>query len=146
MECEVVGVTRTSDCKHVQYHASDPAASYDLVSQTAVAQDYNPADNVFVPGGMVDYNLVNPAVIDTTPHGVPISFLTIKDVPTGIKWYKSHTKYPDEVCEMLARYEFGDLKFTTPKEFRNQKKRVEKKKKKEPVFQRKVGPVIVPFE
>ena len=41
-----------------------------------------------------------------------------------------NTKYPDLVCEMLARYEFGDLKNTTKKEFRNLKKRTAKKASK----------------
>ena len=51
----------------------------------------------------------------------------------GIEWYQSHTKYPAEVCEMMARYEWGSLKYTTPKEFRNLKKKVRKKRKTQEV-------------
>ena len=49
----------------------------------------------------------------------------------GTEWYKANTKYPDEVCEMLAKYEWGDLKYTTKKEFRNLKKKTTKKKQKQ---------------
>ena len=28
-------------------------------------------------------------------------------------WFKQNTKYPDLICDMLAKYEFGDLKYTT---------------------------------
>ena len=52
-------------------------------------------------------------------HGLPMSYLQIQTIEEGTEWYKANTKYPDEVCEMLAKYEWGDLKYTTKKEFRN---------------------------
>jgi hypothetical protein len=41
--------------------------------------------------------------------------------------YKSTTGYPDEVCEIMARYQWGGLRHTTPKEFRDLKKRQRKR-------------------
>ena len=56
-------------------------------------------------------------------HGLPMSYLQIQTVEEGTEWYKANTKYPDEVCEMLAKYEWGDLKYTTTvsKKFRCRK-------------------------
>ena len=49
---------------------------------------------------------------------------------------------------MMARYEWGDLRHTTPKEFKNAKKRAAKKQKKPAAFHCKCkrGPVIVKFD
>ena len=64
----------------------------------------------------------------------------------GTEWYKANSKYPDEVCEMMAKYEWGDLSRTTKKEFKNIKKKTQRKKEKGPVFTVKRGPVVVPFD
>ena len=37
------------------------------------------------------------------------------------------TRYPDEVCDILAQYEWGGLRHTTQKEFKNLKKKTSKK-------------------
>ena len=50
------------------------------------------------------------------------------------------------VCEMLARYEWGDLRHTTAKEFKNAKKRTAKKAQKPPPLQVKRGPIVVKFD
>jgi hypothetical protein len=39
-----------------------------------------------------------------------MSYLQINSVEQGFEWYKSNTKYPDEVCEMLAKYEWRPLR------------------------------------
>jgi hypothetical protein len=64
--------------------------------------------------------------------GLPMSYLQVKTVEEGVDWYMQFERYPKEVAEMLARYEWGDLSYTTPKEFRNQKKRAKKKAAKPP--------------
>ena len=68
----------------------------------------------------------------------------------GTEWYKANSKYPDEVCEMMAKYEWGDLSRTTKKEFKNMKKKTAKKAKKGqgpgPALTVKRGPVVVPFD
>jgi hypothetical protein len=50
----------------------------------------------------------------------------VKTVEEGTEWYKATTKYPDEVCEILAKYEWGGLRYTTKKEFKNMKKKTTK--------------------
>ena len=52
------------------------------------------------------------------------------------------------VCEMLARYEFGDLRYTTKKEFKNLRKKTQRKQVKRPAthLQVKRGPTIVSFD
>ncbi len=59
-------------------------------------------------------------------HGLPLSYLQIRSVEEGAEWYKAHTRYPDMVCDMLAHYEFGDLRYTTKKEFKNLRKRTQR--------------------
>ena len=59
-------------------------------------------------------------------------FLQIKDgdVDAGIEFYKRHyPKIPDELIEIMARYNFGDLKYATRKSIRNDAKKYAKKNK-----------------
>lgn len=66
--------------------------------------------------------------IHKTP--LPASFLQIKegDVKAGIEWYRSHyPKVPDDLIEIMARYNFGDLKYATRKSIRNGAKKYKKK-------------------
>eukprot|EP01052_Picozoa_sp_SAG31_P031858 SAG31_NODE_3425_length_4290_cov_171.943927_5_plen_141_part_00 len=85
---------------------------------------------------------------------LPLSFLQIKegDVESGIQWYKSHyPKIPDELIELMARYNFGDLKYATQKSIKNNMKKFKKKNKgnKPPLAKGltiKKGPVIVDFD
>ena len=62
-------------------------------------------------------------------RGLPLSFLQVQTVEEGTEWYKATTKYPDEVCAILAKYEWGGLRYTTKKEFKNMKKKTAKKDK-----------------
>ena len=59
--------------------------------------------------------------------GLPISYLQVSTVEEGVQRKMQFERYPIEVAEMLARYEWGDLSLTTPKEFKNLKKRTKKK-------------------
>ena len=144
----MLAVSKSVDGKQAVYHASDPKAGYTLVS--ADAEDYNPTSVEWVSGDKVDYNLVAPESFEMKPGGhagLPMSYLQIHTVEAGTEWYKANTKYPDEVCEMMAKYEWGDLKHTTKKEFRNQKKKTTKKKaKKQQGMTIKYGPVVLPFD
>ena len=144
----MLSVSKSIDGNQAVYHASDPKAGYTLVS--ADAEDYNPTSVEWVSGEKVDYNLVAPESFEMKPGGhagLPMSYLQIHTVEGGTEWYKANTKYPDEVCEMMAKYEWGDLKHTTKKEFRNQKKKTTKKKaKKQQGMTIKHGPVVLPFD
>ena len=149
---QVLAVSKSSDGNQANYWATDAKASYTLLSPCAAAEDYNPASVEWVPGEKVDYNLVARESFEKKPGfvklhaGLPMSYLQIKTVEAGTEWYKANSKYPDEVCEMMAKYEWGDLSRTTKKEFKNIKKKTQRKKAKGPVFTVKRGPVVVPFD
>ena len=143
----MLSVSKSIDGNQAVYHASDPKAGYTLVSGDA--EDYNPTSVEWVSGEKVDYNLVAPESFEMKPGGhagLPMSYLQIHTVEAGTEWYKANSKYPDEVCEMMAKYEWGDLSRTTKKEFKNLKKKTQRKKAKGPVLTVKHGPVVVPFD
>ena len=163
---QVLAVSKSSDGNQANYWATDAKASYTLLSPCAAAEDYNPASVEWVPGAKV----VAPPPIGTTRStmatsprlaresfekkpgfvklhaGLPMSYLQIKTVEAGTEWYKANSKYPDEVCEMMAKYEWGDLSRTTKKEFKNIKKKTQRKKEKGPGLTIKRGPVVLPFD
>ena len=146
-DVQVLGVSKSNDGKQAQYWATDPKAGYTLVSPNA--EDYNPAQVEWVSSDHVDYNLVAPESFETKPGGhagLPISYLQISTVEAGAEWYKANTRYPDEVCEMMAKYEWGDLRHTTKKEFKNMKKRSTKRAKKPKSLVVKRGPILVHFD
>jgi hypothetical protein len=146
---QVLNVSKSADGMQALYHATDPKASYTLLSPDA--EDYNPASVEWVSGEKLDYNLVAPVSFERKPGGcagLPMSYLQIKSVEAGTEWYKANSKYPDEVCEMMAKYEWGDLSRTTKKEFKNMKKKTAKKAKKGqgPALTVKRGPIVLPFD
>ena len=143
-QVEVKGVVNSSDNKQAHIVTDDPKSSYTIVNPEA-GDDYNPAQVEWVDPCMVDYNYRSG---DALPSGLPASFLQINTVAEGTEWYKHNSKYPDLVCEMLAKYEWGDLRHTTQKEFKNQKKKVKKRAKKVPgpALLRSKGAFKVTFE
>ena len=145
---EVTGVVKSIDNKQAVYHTSDPKASYTLVNSEAYGDDYNPSSVEWVDVSLVDYNLMASESLDAPriAGGLPMSYLQIKTVREGTEWYKQNTRYPNEVCEMMAKYDWGDLKYTTKKEFKNLRKRVRKKDKGRPHLVAKHGPVLVHFD
>lgn len=63
---------------------------------------------------------------------MPVSFLAIEegDIETGKEWYKHYDpKLPDELCEMMARHNWGDLKYMTKKSAKRDRKKLLKKGK-----------------
>ena len=144
MEIKVRGVVNSSD-NNLAYIVSDDArANYSILNPEAPA-DYNPSVVEWVDPQKVDYNMCR-AEGETA---LPQSFLQINSVEQGAEWYRANSPYPDLVCDMLARYEWGDLRYTTPKEFKNQKKKRERKVRKSvqiTTLQVKRGPVHVSFD
>ena len=73
---QVLNVSKSADGMQALYHATDPKASYTLLSPDA--EDYNPASVEWVSGANVDYNLVAPASFKRKPGGhggLPMSYL-----------------------------------------------------------------------
>jgi len=63
---------------------------------------------------------------------MPVSFLSIKegDIESGKMWYKHYDpKLPDELCEMMARHNWGDLKYMNKKSIKRDTKKLKKKGK-----------------
>ena len=83
---------------------------------------------------------------------LPMSFLQIQegDVESGVTWYKNHyPKIPDDLIHIMARYNFGDLKYATRKSIRNGAKKYKKKHGKPPSLGleiKKEGPYFVTFD
>jgi hypothetical protein len=122
----VTGVSKSSDGKEIVYHATDDRASFTLTDRAMTpcageTQWRSPSE--WVPMSKVDYMIGRPQ----GGASRSASYLQVRTVAEGEQWYQQNSKYPVEVCEMLAKYEWGDLKHTTPKEFRNLKKRTLKK-------------------
>mgnify|MGYP001229944111 CR=1 FL=1 len=152
-DVELLGIAKSADNNQIHHVATDPKASFTIVRPN-LPEDYSPACVEWVDPRKVDYNLLPPTHLQekysssvVKNEGLPLSYLQISTVEEGASWYKSHTRYPDEVCDMLAKYEWGDLRYTTKKEFRNQKKKRERKKPPSgSALKIKKGPLIVKFE
>ena len=137
-EVQVQGVAMSNDGLQAHYVASDPRASYTLINSKVELQKYNPAFTEWVSPHKVDFNLLPPdglqqhyekSVVKT--QGLPMSFLQVQSVEEGTDWYKMNTRYPDEVCEMLAQYEWRDLRHSTNKELQNLQKKPRRKERKQ---------------
>jgi hypothetical protein len=148
---------------HVQ--CDDPRLCYDVVPKPT-AEDLEPVaegtcgvvkNQETTPIDKYDY-LIPLTEEDkaTSKHTqpLPLSFLQIKegDVDSGILWYKQHyPKVPDELIEIMARYNFGDLKYATRKSIKNNAKKYKKKSADAKALQTqglvvKKGPVKVVFD
>jgi len=52
------------------------------------------------------------------------------EIQKGKEWYLQYDpKLPEEIAEMMARYNWGDLKFMTKKSLKNKKKKLARKGK-----------------
>ena len=132
----------------------DPRLQFDFVKKDIIEQKN--LDEV-IASNKIDYLV--PRDEDAIKKGhhcdLPLSFLSIKEgeVEMGKEWYlMNYPKLPDEMAELLARYNWGDMKFMTKKSAKNQRKKYEKKNhKKQPyqeegVFQKKHGSFLVEFK
>ena len=135
-QVEVQGVVNSRDNKQALILTDDDKSSYTIVNPE-FSDDYNPNDIDWVDPSLVDYGY-GPGS-EAQPVGHPLSFLQVSTVEEGAEWYGRNTRYPELVCEMLAKYQWGDLRHTTPKEFRNQKK----KQKKRQRAKKQAGPSLL---
>jgi len=91
-----------------------------------------------------------------TYRKIPASFFMIKEgeIEKGKEWYLNYDpKLPVEIAEMMARYNWGDLKYMTKKTAKAQRKKLSKKGKDlgvENGFTKRVAdknnPIIVSFD
>ena len=97
---------------HLALVCDDPRASF-MFSRSAECE--KPPD--IIPLDKVDYGLLPPPelhdVYTGTPYefkGIPLSFLNVQGVEEGTGWYRAHTRHSDEVCKLLAEYQWGNLR------------------------------------
>tara|TARA_Y100000593_G_scaffold91468_1_gene180307 strand:- start:1628 stop:2248 length:621 start_codon:yes stop_codon:yes gene_type:complete len=129
---------------------NDPKACYDIVD---LNQKVKKDEANYIDGSKMDYLIPRDedAIRKGHKEDMPISFLSIKDgeIEKGKQWYLSQfSKLPDEIAELLARYNWGDLKYQTKKKVKNdRKKALRKGKKYEPLSNLKVnkGNFVVDF-
>ena len=109
---------------------ADPRLEYDFVRFDKV-ETKHPIE--YLDASMMDYTVKNTDKENSKlKDDMPVSFLAIEegDVETGKEWYKHYDpKLPDELCEMMARHNWGDLKYMTKKSAKNTQKKLRKKKK-----------------
>tara|TARA_R110000822_G_scaffold162128_2_gene302491 strand:- start:99 stop:659 length:561 start_codon:yes stop_codon:yes gene_type:complete len=116
-----------------QVSSDDPKACFDIVNIDL------PADkNYFYDGvdlGKMDYSIPRSkeAIDKGIQEDLPISFLQIQEgeIEKGKGWYlQRFPKLPDSMAELMARYNWGDLKYQTKKKIKNDKKKLTKRGKK----------------
>jgi hypothetical protein len=69
---------------------------------------------------------------DTKNKSIPSSFFMIKEgeIQKGKQWYLNYDpRLPNEIAEMMARYNWGDLKYMTKKSAKRDRKKLSKKGK-----------------
>ena len=116
-----------------QVESDDPKASFDIVDTTKpVPKNYK---NHLIDLGKIDYNIPRDeeAIKKGIQEDLPISFLTIKEgeIDKGKEWYLNRfPKLPEPMAELMAKYNWGDLKYQTKKKIKNDKKKAIKKGKK----------------
>jgi len=128
----------------------DPRACYDIVD---LNQKVKVDKSNYIPQNKMDYKIPRDedAIRKGHQEDMPISFLSIKDgeIQKGKEWYLTNfNKLPPEIAELLARYNWGDLKYQTKKKVKNdRKKALRKGKKYEPLSNLKVnkGNFVVDF-
>ena len=108
----------------------DPRKAYEFVRFDKV-ETKHPIE--YVEAEKMDYTIKN---VDKEncklKDDMPVSFLAIEegDISSGKEWYKHYDpKLPDELCEMMARHNWGDLKYMTKKTAKQQRKKLSKKNK-----------------
>eukprot|EP01047_Picozoa_sp_COSAG01_P036749 COSAG01_NODE_2882_length_6914_cov_40.714894_10_plen_155_part_00 len=151
-EVTIKGVVNSRDNNQAHIVTDDVKTSYTMINPKA-PEDYIPTSIEWVEPDKVDYNYLPDQSLQhkyknsqIQHKGLPMSFLQIQTVEEGAEYYKATTQYPDLVCEMLARYEWGDLRYTTKKEFKNQKKKRERKKTTPQTLKVTKGNLVVKFE
>lgn len=128
-------------------NSDNPHMNYDFVSFDKVERK---APLEYVDKKKCDYD------INVKDKVIPQSFFMIKEgeIEKGKQWYLNYdSKLPEEIAEMMARYNWGDLKYMTKKSAKRDRKKLAKKGKDLGVenglsmkFADKNNPFIVSFD
>lgn len=99
--------------------------NYDFVSFDKVVKK---DDVEYIDEKKIDYD------VKFDKKTLPSSFLLIKEgeIQKGKEWYLQYDpKLPDEIAEMMARFNWGDLKYMTKKSAKRESKKLKNKKGKD---------------
>jgi len=155
IKCEIVDCLETYQTNQTpkivaQMEHPDDKACFDFVSlDKPKVKDYGTP----ICLSKIDYNI--PRGKEDIDRGIqrdlPMSFLSIKDgeIEKGKSWYlQMFPKLPEPMAELMAKYNWGDLKYQTKKKIKNDKKKAIKKGKKyEPLaFKVEMGKFYVSFD
>lgn len=109
---------------------TDPRKAYEFVRFDKI-ETKHPIE--YINAQCIDYDVKNTDKENCKlKDDMPISFLAIEegDIESGKEWYKNFDpKLPEELCEMMARHNWGDLKYMTKKSAKNDQKKLKKKGK-----------------
>ena len=113
-----------------QMSDDDPRKAYEFVRFDKI-ETKHPIE--YINPQCIDYDIKNTDKENCKlKDDMPISFLAIEegDIESGKEWYKQYDpKLPDGICELMARHNWGDLKYMTKKSARNDAKKLKKKGK-----------------
>lgn len=104
-------------------NSDNPHMNYDFVSFDKIEKK-DPVE--YVDSKKCDYDM------NVKDKHIPSSFFMIKEgeIQKGKEWYLNYDpKLPDEIAEMMARYNWGDLKYMTKKSAKRDRKKLSKKGK-----------------
>lgn len=138
LENKIIAMVNTKDTK----------LNYEFVSPSyRTLKMYKAHDDT-----MIDFAVPRPIEAIKKGHttDLPLSFFQIHegDIQAGKQWYLHRfPKLHEDLAELMARYNWGDLKYATKKSLRNYRKRVVKKTGSVPKlsFHRGVEPTIIRF-
>ena len=81
-----------------------------------------------------------------------LSYMKVNNVEEGAEWYKAEfPKLPDELCEIMGRWNWGELNTLTKKQLKNDKKNINtgnpnKKQKELYGLEAKQGNFVISFD
>jgi hypothetical protein len=109
-------------------NSENPHMDYDFVSFDKIEKK-EPVE--YVESSKCDYD-ISVSNDNTKNKSIPSSFFMIKEgeIQKGKEWYLNYDpKLPNEIAEMMARYNWGDLKYMTKKSAKRDRKKLSKKGK-----------------
>ena len=120
---------------HVLFQCDDDRASYMFTRQESVGK----AMPELLDQSRVDWSVMPPPELDAVykgtdigVNGLPLSFLRVTTVEEGEQWYREHTKHPECIIPLLARYQWGSLrKGINRKQIKNDRKKAKRRKAKD---------------
>jgi len=129
-------------------NTDDPMLNYEFVNpHHRIIKTYKDHDD-----GRLDFDVPRSkeAIKKGHTQDLPLSFFQIEegDILGGKAWYQcKFPKLSDDLAELMARYNWGDLKYATKKSMKQRKKRSRRKggKKEDVKIEFKRGPVILTF-